>query len=195
MLRKLFSHTAIYGLAPHVSKIASFFVLPIITQYLTPTDYGVYGVVTATVGSISVFASLGLRVVLVNSFYKSPGHYKWLWRQVYGFLSLWVIPYAFISAALVYFIIPEEAKPHVWQIIFINVAPLVFFWTDKHPGHHLLSDKQKTHADSDPHGDFWNAYRVDEPVHHCRFKTRIHGLVLVHVCRGHADQCFLLDTP
>jgi len=127
MLRKLFSHTAIYGVAPHVSKIASFFVLPIITKYLTPLDYGVYGVVTATVGSISVFASLGLRVVLVNSFYKSPGQYKWLWRQVYGFLSLWIIPYAAISATLVYFIIPEEAKSHVWQIIFVNVAPLVFF--------------------------------------------------------------------
>jgi O-antigen/teichoic acid export membrane protein len=127
MIRKLFSHTAIYGLAPQVSKVASFFVLPIVTQYLTPLDYGVYGVLTATVGSISIFASLGLRIVLINSFYKSPNHFKWVWRQVYGFLSLWIIPYAFLSALLVYLIIPEEAKSNVWQIIFINIFPLIFF--------------------------------------------------------------------
>src|SRR5688572_31754143 len=127
MLRKLFSHTLIYGAAPHVSKIASFFVLPIVTQYLSPIDYGVYGVLTATIGSVSVFASLGLRIVLVNSFYKSPSQYKWLWRQIYGFLSIWVIPYALASAGLVYWIIPEEAMENVWTIIFINVAPLVFF--------------------------------------------------------------------
>jgi Membrane protein involved in the export of O-antigen and teichoic acid len=127
MLRKLFSHTAIYGLAPHVSKLASFFVLPIITQYLTPLDYGIYGVLTATVGSISVFSSLGLRVVLVNSFFKSPGQYKWLWRQIYGFLSIWVIPYAIISSILVYFIVPSEAHEHIWTIIGLNVAPIVLF--------------------------------------------------------------------
>ncbi|RAW01300.1 lipopolysaccharide biosynthesis protein [Pseudochryseolinea flava] len=127
MLRKLATHTAIYGLAPHISKIASIFVLPIVTQFLTPVDYGVYGVITATVGSISVLSSLGLRVVLVNSFYKSPHRYKWVWRQIYGFLSIWVIPYAVLSGTLVYFIIPEEAKHHVWEIIAINVLPLVFF--------------------------------------------------------------------
>jgi len=127
MLRKLFTHTAIYGIAPHVSKFASFFVLPIVTKYLTPLDYGVYGVLTATVGAISVFATLGLRVVLVNSFYKSPSQYKWLWRQVYGFLSLWIIPYALLSALLIYLFIPHEAKENVWMIILINVAPLVFF--------------------------------------------------------------------
>jgi O-antigen/teichoic acid export membrane protein len=127
MIRKLFSHTVIYGAAPHVSKLASFFVLPIVTQFLTPLDYGVFGVVTATIGTVSVFASMGLRLVLVNSFYKSPGHYKWLWRQVYGFLSLWIIPYTFISATLVYLVIPEEAKHNAQQIILMNVLPLIFF--------------------------------------------------------------------
>jgi O-antigen/teichoic acid export membrane protein len=127
MIRKLFTHTAIYGLAPQVSKVASFFVLPIVTQYLTPTDYGVYGVVTAIIGSISVLGSMGLRVVLVNSFYQSAGHYKWLWRQIYGFLNILVVPYAILSATLVYLIIPEEAQHNAWEIIFINVAPVVFF--------------------------------------------------------------------
>lgn len=127
MLKKLFSHTAIYGLAPHISKFASFFILPIVTQHLTAVDYGIYGVVTAVVGLVSVLASLGLRLVLVNSFFKSPNHYKWLWRQVYGFLSLWSMPYAIITSLLLYWIVPEEAKQNVWSIIVLNVLPLVFF--------------------------------------------------------------------
>jgi O-antigen/teichoic acid export membrane protein len=127
MLKKLFSHTAIYGIAPQLTKLANFVALPIITAKLTAVDYGVSGVLTAYTAAISVFASLGLRVVLMNSFYKSPGHYKWLWRQVYGFLSLWNLVYALILALLIYLIIPTEAIDHRWTIVVLNVLPLVFF--------------------------------------------------------------------
>lgn len=127
MIRKLFSHTVIYGSAPYVSKIASFFILPIITQYLTPIDYGVYGVVTALTGALSVLASLGLRLILVNSFYRSPNRYRWVWRQLYGFLTLWIFPYALLSVLLVYFVIPEEAKHQVWLILFLNLVPALLF--------------------------------------------------------------------
>jgi O-antigen/teichoic acid export membrane protein len=127
MIKKLFSHTAIYGLAPQLTKLASFFVLPIITKDLTAVDYGVSGVITAYTTAISVFASLGLRLVLVNSFFKSPHHYKWLWRQVYGFLTLWNIVYAIILSALIYFIVPTEAVGNQWLIVGLNVLPLVFF--------------------------------------------------------------------
>ena len=74
MLKKLFSHTAIYGLAPQITKIASFFSLPLITAELTDLDYGIAGIMTAYTASISVLAALGLKVVLVNSFFKSPAH-------------------------------------------------------------------------------------------------------------------------
>ncbi len=127
MLKRLFSHTAIYGLAPQLTKLASFLALPIITKDLTALDYGVSGVITAYATAISVFASLGLRLVLVNSFFKSPNHYKWLWRQVYGFLTLWNILYALILSVLIYAIMPAEAMDNRWLIVGLNVLPLVFF--------------------------------------------------------------------
>ncbi len=127
MLKRLFSHTAIYGLAPQLTKLASFLALPIITKDLTPVDYGVSGVITAYATAISVFASLGLRLVLVNSFFKSPNHYKWLWRQVYGFLTLWNFAYAIILSILIYIITPAEAIDNRWMIVGLNVLPLVFF--------------------------------------------------------------------
>jgi O-antigen/teichoic acid export membrane protein len=127
MLRKLFSHTAIYGLAPQISKVASVFALPLITAHLTATDYGIYGLITAVVGSISVLSYLGLNVILSNSYFKSPYQYKWVWRQIYGFLVLWNIPYAFLLAGVIYYFIPVEAAEHTWLIIFLNTLPVVFF--------------------------------------------------------------------
>lgn len=127
MLKKLFSHTAIYGLAPQVSKIAGFLALPIITKELTSEDYGIYGLLTAYTTAISVLSILGLRLVLVNSFYHSPGQYKWSWRQIYGFLNLWNVIYAVILGILVFFVIPPEASANKWLIMFLNTIPLVFF--------------------------------------------------------------------
>jgi O-antigen/teichoic acid export membrane protein len=127
MLKKLFSHTAIYGLAPQVSKVAGIFALPLITSHLTAVDFGVYGLITSVVGSISVLSYLGLNVVLSNSFFKSPGQYKWVWRQLYGFLILWNMPYAILLAAVIYYFIPKEAETHTLLIIILNTLPVVFF--------------------------------------------------------------------
>jgi len=127
MLKKLFSHTAIYGLAPQITKIASFFSLPLITGELTELDYGVAGVMAAYTAAISVLATLGLKMVLVNSFFKSPGQYKWAWRQIYGFLTLWTFLYAIILSILIYFVVPKEAIENRWTILLLNVGPLIFF--------------------------------------------------------------------
>jgi len=127
MLRKLFSHTAIYGLAPQIPKIASVFALPIITKYLTEIDFGVYGVITAIAGSVAVLGNLGLNVILSNVFFKSPGHYKWSWRQIYGFLMLWNLPFSILLSIVLYYFIPKEAMHDATSIILLNVLPVVFF--------------------------------------------------------------------
>ena len=127
MFKKLFSHTVIYGFAPQIPKLAQFFILPIITKDLTEIDFGVAGILTAYTSSIAVLAFLGLRVILVNTFYKSPNHFKWAWRQIYGFLTLWNFVYALLLGFLVYWIVPEEAHENRWLIMLINVAPLILF--------------------------------------------------------------------
>ncbi|MEO8109965.1 MAG: oligosaccharide flippase family protein [Ginsengibacter sp.] len=127
MLKRLFSHSAIYGLAPQIPKIVGILVLPIITAHLTKLDFGIFGLITAVSGSIAAFANLGLNVVLSNSFYKSPMRYKIAWRQIYGFLILWNIPYAFLLAGIIWYFIPIEAASNTWNIILLNTIPIVFF--------------------------------------------------------------------
>ena len=126
-VKKLFAHTAVYGLAPQVSKVAGFLALPLITSELTDVDYGVYGTITAYTAAISVFAVLGLRLILINSFYHYPMQHKWLWRQLYGFLNLWNIFYALLLGLVLFFVIPTEALNNKWAIIFLIIGPFIFF--------------------------------------------------------------------
>ncbi|HEY9049470.1 MAG TPA: oligosaccharide flippase family protein [Ohtaekwangia sp.] len=143
MLKKVFSHTAIYGLAPYIPKLFSFFALPIITKDLSATDYGVAGFVTAYVGAIGVFNTLGLRIILVNSFYHYRSQFKWLWRQLYGFLSLWILVFAIITTGVLLFAIPSEAKANAPTIILLNVIPLVCFGPVSMIGSTYFQLKQK----------------------------------------------------
>lgn len=127
MIKKIFSHTAIYGLAPYVPQLANIFILPIITKDLTDLDFGVLGVVVAYTNLITVFSTLGLKVVLTNLFFKHHDRFKIFWRQIYGFLNVWVIVYGTLLSSLIYFIVPEEAAENRWSIVFLNTLPIFLF--------------------------------------------------------------------
>jgi len=127
MIKKILSHSAIYGIAPSIPKLAGIIVLPIITKYLTDVDYGIAGTIAAYTGAISVFSTLGMNIVLTTSFYKSKYQYKWLWKQIYGFLQYWMILFAIFQGLLLYLIIPREAQENKWTIIILANFSSVFF--------------------------------------------------------------------
>jgi O-antigen/teichoic acid export membrane protein len=126
-LKKLFSDFGIYGIAPFIPKIAGFFVLPLITPFLTREDFGVYGIITAYSGFFQIFFTLGLQVNLSNSFFKSREQYQWLWRQIYAFWILWSFVYGLLMVGVLWFVIPEAAIEDRVTIIILNVAPIIFF--------------------------------------------------------------------
>jgi O-antigen/teichoic acid export membrane protein len=142
MLKKLFSHTFIYGLANQIPKIAGVFALPFITKCLTEQDYGIYGVIVAYTSALEVFGSLGLRVTLVNSFYKYPTRYPFLWREIYGFLMVWNIVFAFIKALIIYLLLPAEIKSPL-LVVFLTTGMNLFFGPTGTFGMTLYQIKQK----------------------------------------------------
>jgi O-antigen/teichoic acid export membrane protein len=126
-MKKLLSHTAIYGLAPQLPKILSLAILPIITQDLTATDYGVYGIITAYSSAFSVLSLLGIRTVLLNSYYHYGRRYKFLWRQLFGFLHIWNVVFAFLLALLINWILPNEAENYRNTVILLTILPYIVF--------------------------------------------------------------------
>jgi O-antigen/teichoic acid export membrane protein len=120
MIKEIIKSSAIYGLAPYVPRIISFLLLPLLTEHLTDVDYGISGTIAAYTGALQALTTLGLSAYLQVNFFKAPCQYKILWRQLYGFLLLWMLVFAVIQSTLLYFVIPEEAAENKWLIILLT---------------------------------------------------------------------------
>lgn len=142
MLKKLFSHTFIYGFANQIPKIAGLFSLPFITKYLTEQDYGIFGVITSYIAAIEVFATLGLRLILVNSFFKNPNSFSKIWSEIYGFLMLWNILFIIVEVLFLWILIPKEVI-NIPLVIFLNVGSSLFFGPTFGIGSTFYQIKQK----------------------------------------------------
>lgn len=129
MLRKIFQNSIIYTIGPQIPRLAGILVLPLITPYLTSIDYGIYGLITAYLGTLGALADLGMAVVMVNSFYKYPAKWPVIWKQIHGYLAIWSLVFGAILAVLLYFIIPHEAAKNKGLIILLNIIPVAFFNT------------------------------------------------------------------
>lgn len=125
--RTIIKNGVLFTTAPFLPKVINIFLLPIMTLYLTDVDFGIAATISAYTQSIGAFATLGLQVVLQNTFFKTPLEYKDSWRQIYGFLKFWMIIYALIQAVILYFFIPEEAAENKWWIIILSQFSTVFF--------------------------------------------------------------------
>lgn len=141
--KTIIKNSALFTLAPFLPRIINVFLLPIMTKYLTDVDFGISGTISSYTQAIGAFSTLGFTVVLMNSFYKIPLEYKKLWRQIYGFLKLWMIIYALIQAILLYFIIPEEAINNRWWIIILTNFSTVFFGPTGTIGHSYFLYKKE----------------------------------------------------
>ncbi|MCC6287117.1 MAG: oligosaccharide flippase family protein [Chitinophagaceae bacterium] len=129
MLKKIFSHSLIYSVGPQLPRLVNILVLPLITPFLSSTDYGVYGLVTAYLGVLGGLGDLGMAIVMVNTFYKHPAHWQIVWRQIHGYLFVWSFLFAILQALLLYFIIPKEVVFNLGYIILLNCLPTAFFNT------------------------------------------------------------------
>lgn len=127
MLKKLFSHTLLYALGPQIPKLANIILLPIITQHLTPLDYGVYGTIMAYNGLLMGIRTLGFDVLLVNSFYKKENRWKKYWRRYSGILYLWKQLFTLLYIFILYLIIPEEVGSNKTLLIALIVIPNYLF--------------------------------------------------------------------
>lgn len=129
MLKKLFTHSLIYSLAPQAPKLASLFLMPIITRHATALDYGIYGIITSYLFFATALKDLGLGVVFVNTFYKHEKKWPIIWRLLHGHLILWGFIFAFILLLLLKVAIPAEANKNFWTIAALTILPSVLFDT------------------------------------------------------------------
>jgi O-antigen/teichoic acid export membrane protein len=129
LLKKALSHTLIYALGPQFPRVISILLMPLITPYLTPSDYGIHGLIIAYMAAFAALKDLGLTTILSNTYYKTRWRYKLIWSRLYAFLSLWSIVLGIILFGLLFLIIPEAAEKNYFVIGFLYCVPIVFFDT------------------------------------------------------------------
>ena len=125
--KTLIKNSLLFSIAPFLPKIINVLLLPIMTAYLTDVDFGIAGTISAYTNAIGAFATLGLTVVLMNSFFKTPLEYKEKWRNIYGFLNIWMIVYAVVQSIILFLCVPEEALDNRWWIILLSQFNTVLF--------------------------------------------------------------------
>jgi len=71
-LFRLSKHSLVYGLGVAASQLIGFFLLPLYTRYLTPSDYGVLEIFIVTQSILSIIFVMGLGSALFMSYF----HYE-----------------------------------------------------------------------------------------------------------------------
>ena len=70
MTKKLLKNSFIYILGDVLNKAVPFFMLPILTRYLTPEDYGIIATFTVLVSFLMVFTGLSIHGSISVNFFK-----------------------------------------------------------------------------------------------------------------------------
>ncbi len=125
-LTKIIKDSLWYGVVPKLSSIISIIVLPIVTPYLTPKDYGIYGIISAYLSLFNGISTLGLHMHLPNSFFTLKQKYKLLWRRIFGTMLISCIILSIILFCLYLFILPEIPIHQRWYVAILAIIPLLF---------------------------------------------------------------------
>jgi len=141
MIKKLFGQSVLFALGSHISKVVNIAMLPLITAFLTPMDYGVYGVVLAYMGLLSGFKTLGVGVLLVNSFYKKRD-WKPYWKRYLGILIVNGLLFFLVAITFLFYFLPSEVTKNRILIILLITIPVVLFDNTIMLGSRLLQLRQ-----------------------------------------------------
>lgn len=83
---KLIQNSAIYTVIQILQKGISFFLLPIYTAYLTPSDYGVLGVTSSISSFLAIFITFSLSSAATRFYYKNNQDENYC-RRIFGTIA------------------------------------------------------------------------------------------------------------
>ena len=68
-IRKLLSHSVIYGLGNYATRVVGFFLIPVYTRYLLPADYGILALANMIGNLLFVVCNMGQSTAFFRSYY------------------------------------------------------------------------------------------------------------------------------
>jgi len=126
LFKKLLRTSVIYAVGPQLPKVVGFFLLPVLTPYLSKNDFGVWGSIMAYALLFSAARDMGMIAPMVNTFYQHPSRWKWVWRQINTFLLFFGVLYTVIQILVLYWVMPEEAADNRYIILMLIAFQSLF---------------------------------------------------------------------
>jgi O-antigen/teichoic acid export membrane protein len=126
-IKFLLTHSSIYGLGTVIAQLVAFFMLPLYTRYLTPTDYGVLETIGISNGIIGIVVTVGIARSLSRFYYQSKDQIE---RDrvlittylTYIALALLFLPILLaISTSFAKLMFQSEAYGYYFKISFISL--------------------------------------------------------------------------
>jgi len=119
----LFKNTFIYTLLQLINSGIPFLLLPVLTRYLTPEDYGMIATYNTFVGAVSIFVGLSMSgAVGVSFFHLDQEKLKKYIGNVFNILLITTSLVLLMVMLLQPYLVEKLKLPVVWLYIAIFVA-------------------------------------------------------------------------
>lgn len=116
-----------FGVIPKIASLINVLLLPLITPFLTPFDYGIWGIVSSYYAIFVSIAPLGLNLFLTNGYYEYRYHWRVLWGKVMAYFYASGIILSVLFTLLIMGILTDVGwKPRL-LIALLGSVPILFF--------------------------------------------------------------------
>ena len=130
LLSKFLKNATIYTVSDILNKLVPFILLPVLTRYLTPSDYGIIAIFAVFTSILGVFISLEMHGAISVKFFKlSREELKVFIANVLLIVSIATIIILFIILIFNSFISEFLKLPFEWLVIGVFVTLLTLFTT------------------------------------------------------------------
>jgi len=110
-IRRLFTHTTIYGLGDIIGRSISFFLIPLYTHYLSQAEYGLMSLAYVFIGFVNVLYTLGLNTAFLRFFIaEKDGEER---KNIYSSAIFFLAATSFLASVCLWF-----ASPFLSRVIF-----------------------------------------------------------------------------
>lgn len=125
-LKEIISNTIWFGIIPKLTILVTLLITPLITPYLTPDDYGVIGIISAYVGTITGFATLGLHVHLTNSYYEYKLRFGIVWRRLIFWMAMGALGCMIVGIFILWIVLPDVSPWPRWMVVGLATLSILF---------------------------------------------------------------------
>jgi O-antigen/teichoic acid export membrane protein len=126
-LKKTVGHAGVYTIGVLLSRLVSFVMLPVYTNFLSPSDYGVLELLEMTVIAVSIFAGLGIHNGLFKYYYECDNERDRMdlvstaFLLVIGFYGMFCAIGVFSSSYLSSLVIGGSSYVSLFKLSFVNL--------------------------------------------------------------------------